>query len=222
MSTDGDGGLDAPALPLINELVRREIRGMFGEQYRLLGALMHGPQELTFLEAMDHSRTKELQFKHALRVAAIMERSGWPGPIEVGFEAAGCLSMVLDHARQFPEIQQRILPIMERAFYRGEVEPGLYATYVDDVMLRAGAGQIYGTSIVQRPDGLYALELPVADIAHLDQRRAEILLPPIAEQLAEYNSAEHLAHVALANQRSPWKKRRAAGHGSRKGSGSKS
>jgi len=211
-----------PKAPVINEVVRREIRGMFGEQYRMLEKLMHGPGELTFIEAREHPQTQELQFKHGLRIAAIAERSGWPGPTMVGYEATGCLGLILENARQFPELQERLLPFMEQALFAGELEPDLYATYLDDVMLRTGVGQVYGTSMTRGDDGRYSLQLPVADIAHLDQRRAEIMLPPVSAELAALNSPEYEAHLELANTRSPWKQADAPARSPRKGARTRS
>jgi hypothetical protein len=60
-----------------------------------------------------------------------------------------------------------------------------YARMVDNVMLDDGVGQIFGTVFVEDAvDGRVKPKLPIADIAHTDERRAAIGLRPFAEDVA--------------------------------------
>ena len=111
----------------------------------------------------------------------IIARSGWPGKSKVGDQAAMAAFVVLQHASI--EIQEKYLPMVEAAAAKGDVERAHLAMLQDRVLMRRDKPQKYGTQLWNDPStgklGLY----PIEDSAGVDQRRAEIGLPPLYDYI---------------------------------------
>ena len=76
-----------------------------------------------------------------------------------------------------------MLPLVEKAYRSGGLSGQSYALLLDRVLVREGKPQVYGTQAKrfeewkgQEP----ALE-PIEDEANVDERRAEVGLPPISK-----------------------------------------
>lgn len=74
----------------------------------------------------------------------------------------------------------RGLPLVERLFGTGAVEPAFYALLADRVAYRLGQPQTYGTQ-GQCHDGVF-VSFPIADEDFVDTRRAALELEPLAER----------------------------------------
>jgi uncharacterized protein DUF6624 len=132
-------------------------------------------------------RMAEVHHRNAVRLAAIMEARGWPGRSVVGQAAADAAWLVLQHAIGDPAIMRRGLELL-RSLPAGEVDPIQVAMLDDRVRTFSGLPQLYGTQFDWDEQGEMQPR-PIEDAAHVDERRAAIGLPPVAEKLREIREA---------------------------------
>jgi hypothetical protein len=117
------------------------------------------------------------------RLSEIVGAVGWPVVPMVGEDGADAAWLVLHHSIGDPELQRRCLPLLEQAAERGEIPAWHPATLLDGIRVREGRAQVYGSMFDWDESG----ELgpgPIEDADGVDQRRAAIGLPPLAEQAA--------------------------------------
>ena len=111
------------------------------------------------------------------RLDEIMSTSGWPTSEQVGKKASGAVWAIIQHAPL--EYQKKYFDSMKNMAEAGELDRSLVATTEDRIRLREGKKQLYGTQF-DIVEGEITL-LPTEDEEHLDERRASVGLPPIAE-----------------------------------------
>lgn len=133
------------------------------------------------------ARMAEVHHRNAVRLAAIMRELGWPSRGVVGRAAADAAWLVLQHAIGDPPVMRRGLELL-RALPSGEVDPIQVAMLEDRVRTFSGLPQVYGTQFDWDEWGEMRPR-PIADEAHVDERRAAIGLPPLAEKLREIREA---------------------------------
>ena len=119
---------------------------------------------------------RELDAQHVKRLRQIVKRYGWPGKSLVGMKASGAAWTIVQHGDS--AFLHEMLPIMEDAAKKGELEYGLVATTIDRVRIADGKKQLYGTQF--DTSGNKCEPLPVEDPEHLDQRRDAAGLGSIA------------------------------------------
>jgi hypothetical protein len=108
-------------------------------------------------------------------------RWGWPTSEQVGKEAVESAFLIVQHAVQDTAFMRAMLPAVQEAYRRGDLKGGEVAMLTDRIAVKAGNSQIYGTQFSLR-DGRWTLD-PIADSAHVDERRASMGLPPLAEYM---------------------------------------
>ncbi len=108
-------------------------------------------------------------------------RWGWPTSEQVGQEAVESAFLIVQHAVHDTTFMRTMLPSIREAHRRGDLDGGEVAMLTDRVRVKAGQPQIYGTQLSLR-DGKWLLD-PLADSMHVDERRARMGLPPLAEYL---------------------------------------
>lgn len=128
----------------------------------------------------------EMEAVH-LENAGLLERAidaiGWPGRASVGDEAAGAAFLILQHAISRPDLQRRGLALILEAIPLGQAN-ALDAAYLSDrIAVFEGEEQTFGTQFDWNADGLLS-PAPVRDPASVDERRASVGLPPMAETIA--------------------------------------
>jgi hypothetical protein len=128
-------------------------------------------------------RMAEVHHRNAVRLAALMKDIGWPGRSVVGREAADAAWLVLQHSIGDPAVMRRGLELT-RSAAPGEVDPIQLAMLEDRVRTFSGLPQIYGTQF-DWDERREMQPRPIEDAARVDERRAAIGLPPLAEKLAE-------------------------------------
>ena len=111
------------------------------------------------------------------RLEEIVAKLGWPSDKQVGRRASGAAWTIVQHASL--SFQQRLLPVLQRAADNGQMDRGLLAFTVDRVRLGEGKPQLYGTQFSESNGRL--VPRPIEDEAHVDERRKEVGLQPIAE-----------------------------------------
>lgn len=129
-----------------------------------------------------HPRMREIHERNAGRLAAIMEAHGWPGRSFVGEDASAAAWLILQHAIGNPSLQRRGLTLMSEAAATGDVSVIHVAKLEDRIRSNEGRGQRYGTQCDWDENGLISPR-PIEDEPNVDKRRAEIGLPPLAEDV---------------------------------------
>src|SRR5215813_9541145 len=126
---------------------------------------------LARMQAIDASNTE--------RMKAIVRQYGWPGPGLVGRDGTDAAFLLVQHANL--AFQTEMLPLVEKAYKRGELSGQSYALLLDRVLVGEGKRQVYGTQAKLK--GKEFVPDPIEDEANVDKRRAEVGLPPLSEYL---------------------------------------
>jgi hypothetical protein len=121
------------------------------------------------------------------RLSEIVEAHGWPGRSLVGEDGADAAWLVLHHAIGDPALQRRCLPLLEEAAAFGDVPPWHPATLLDGIRFHEGRPQVYGT-VFDWQDGVLA-PWEIEEPEGVDERRALVGLPSLAEQTASVRQA---------------------------------
>lgn len=124
---------------------------------------------------------------------AVVARRGWPGRSAVGPEASNAAFLIVQHAVQDSAFQAQALSLMERGVAKGEVRGADVAMLADRVAVHRGQPQRYGTQ-AKLLEGRLVLD-PIADSAHVDERRAALGMPPLREYVRLLDSM-YTAHPA--------------------------
>jgi hypothetical protein len=111
---------------------------------------------------------------------------GWPDTTRFGAEAAGAAFLIVQHSPD-TAFQRAMLPLLRRAVEDGAADGQSLALLSDRLAVQAGHPQVYGTQ-AQVIDGKVVLH-PIEDSATVDQRRAEVGLPPLADYVRMLDSA---------------------------------
>ena len=112
---------------------------------------------------------------------AYVSRWGWPTAGQVGREAVEAAFLIVQHAVHDTGFMRAMLPAIEQARRRGDLDGGAVAMLTDRIEVKAGHGQLYGTQLSLK-GGRWVLD-PIADSAAVDARRKRMGLPPLAEYL---------------------------------------
>ncbi len=121
---------------------------------------------------------------NTIKVKAILDRYGWLGVPEIGWQGNNTLFLVIQHADSATQVQY--LPVMREAVKKGKAEGSQLALLEDRVALKQGRKQIYGSQVSQNPQtGQYTV-LPLEDPDNVDKRRAAVGLGPLAEYVKHW------------------------------------
>jgi hypothetical protein len=149
-----------------------------------------GREDQTVREGLGVGGTLDsVQFRAMMRIDSTntswlktyVARWGWPTSEQVGKEAVESAFLIVQHAVQDTAFMRAMLPAVQEAYRRGDLKGGEVAMLMDRIAVKAGDSQIYGTQFSLR-DGRWTLD-PIADSAHVDERRASMGLPPLAEYM---------------------------------------
>jgi hypothetical protein len=106
-------------------------------------------------------------------------RWGWPTTGQVGREAVQSAFLIVQHAVHDTAFMRSMLPFIEDAHRRGDLDGGSVAMLTDRLEVKAGRPQIYGTQLSLK-DGRWVFD-SIADSAGVDARRKRMGLPTLAE-----------------------------------------
>jgi len=157
-----------------------------------------------------HPRMAAVHDTNAARLRTIIATHGWPTERLVGVDGAKAAHRIAQHSINHPEFMRECRRLLEEASARGEAPRWQFA-YIDDrIRVYEGLPQRYGTQWRGGPHGLEPY--PIEDPDHVDERRAELGLPSLAELRAsappESPPSPEAAH-RLEEQELAW--RRAVG-----------
>ena len=121
------------------------------------------------LERTDARLTAELK--------GIVQSHGWPTIALVGYDASDAAALVLIHSPDH-DFQWRLIPQLQQLVEQKKIVGSDIATLIDKALVAAGKPQRFGTQFSWQGESAMVMS-PVEDPAHLDQRRATYLLPPM-------------------------------------------
>lgn len=145
-----------------------------------------------------HPEMEAMHIENAgLLEQAIEAIGGWPVRSKFGDDGAAAAFMIAQHAISAPALQRRALTLLLEAAEKGEVNVIDTAYLSDRIAVFEGRAQIFGTQFDWDAAGELS-PAPIADPEHVDERRASVGLPPLAEVIAAMR-----ANAAAEGERSP-------------------
>lgn len=196
--------------PVQNERLRQELLAMRSEDQttrieslRALKKLgvdlgdpgQHKDPKVQEILALEIKKGSEIDKKHRNRLAEIIDEYGWPGSTLVGHDGANAAWLIAQHADADVAFQKRCLQLMEAA-PKSEVELSNVAYLTDRVLVNEQQPQRYGTQM-----GENFKPQPIEDSENVDQRRAQVGLPPLAQYLQ--TAKEQYEKIAAGEDRVP-------------------
>ena len=125
---------------------------------------------ITALREADKTNTERLR--------EIIDKYGWPTRSLIGNDGTNAAWLLVQHADRDPKFQRQCLDMMAK-LPKDEVSLRDVAYLTDRVLLAEGKKQRYGTQFTIL-NGKWRPR-PLEDEAHVDARRAEVGLEPLAE-----------------------------------------
>jgi tetratricopeptide (TPR) repeat protein len=118
-----------------------------------------------------------------IKVIDIFDKYGYPGDSLVGSDCSDIAWLVIQHAGL--EYQEKYLPLIKEAGDRKQLSWVYVAYLIDRIEMRNGRPQIYGSQLncdLNNNCTVYKIK----DDAHVDERRAQIGLPPLEEYVSQF------------------------------------
>lgn len=144
-----------------------------------------------------HPEMEKVHDENAALLARVFDDIGWPGRREFGDDGAGAAFLILQHAIGHPDLQRRGLALILDAIPEGQANP-LDAAYLSDrIAIFEQRAQTFGTQFDWDANGQLS-PAPVHEPEALDDRRASVGLPPMAETIAHMR-----ANAAAEGQTAP-------------------
>jgi hypothetical protein len=135
-----------------------------------------------------HPEMEAVHDANAALLARVFDAMGWPGRKRLGDEGAAAAFLILQHAIGHPALQRRGLALMLEAIPLGEAN-ALDAAYLSDrIAVFEGREQTFGTQFDWDGDGQLS-PAPTRDATAVDERRASVGLPPMAETIAHMRAS---------------------------------
>src|SRR6266550_2290954 len=145
------------------------------QQQRLQDNVADNKSGDTIIKTLQTSREQNTN-----ELCAIVKQYGWPSRDLVGVDGARAAFFLLRNSST-SELQRDLLPVIIAAVKKGEIKKTAFAAYIDQLRLSAGLKQIFGTQATIL-NGFLVL-FPITDENHVDARRKQYDLPPLAEYL---------------------------------------
>lgn len=122
---------------------------------------------------------READHRHTARLREIVAEHGWPGRSLVGDDGSHAAWLLAQHADDEPQFQRRCLELLAAAVASGDAAAVDWAYLADRVAVKQGLPQLHGTQF--RQDGDRFVPSPMDDVARVEQRRAALGLPTLAQ-----------------------------------------
>lgn len=155
--------------------LRRELRLLGERDQALRWKMIAGskdpalPAQMRAADAADRAQLKR-----------IIRQSGWPGFDQVGTDGEQAAFLITQHSDEDKPFQRLCLPLLQAAVRGGQAKPDELALLTDRILRGEGKPQVYGTQFMTDTQGILVPQ-PMEDPTHVDQRRASVGLPPLAE-----------------------------------------
>ncbi|MBF2053917.1 MAG: hypothetical protein IGS03_10705 [Candidatus Sericytochromatia bacterium] len=145
------------------------------------------PEDVARIQHNDSARLQQLM--------ALLKQHGWPSRSMVCADGVQAAFVLVQHADAQPAFQMAMLKDIKAAYAAGEIPGQALALLTDRVLKNTGQPQRYGTQVLIKANQLevYPLEAP----EQVDERRASLGLPPLADYLAQLRAFYKLGTEAL-------------------------
>ncbi len=127
-------------------------------------------------------RVGEARDRNNARLCQILKEFGWPSSALVGKDGMNAVFYLIRNSRQL-DLQLALLPMVIAAVKQGDGEKHQVADLVDRIRVDLGMKQLFGTQ-VKVSNGFLVLT-PIEDEAHVDDRRKQFGMSPLAPHLRE-------------------------------------
>jgi len=161
--------------PLNKKLSEELLKLTSKQQQRVQESVEDNESGDTILKTLRTSREQNTS-----ELCSIIKRFGWPTRDLVGEDGAHAAFFLLRNSSN-SDLQRDLLPVIIAAVKKGEVTKPAFATYVDRLRVSAGLKQIFGTQATILNN--FLVLFPITDEPHVDARRKQYDLPPLAEYL---------------------------------------
>jgi hypothetical protein len=123
-------------------------------------------------------RVENVDADNLVRMKVIVALYGFPARDQIGSDGVFAAWLLIQHADADPDLQAFVLEQIEPRVNTGEVSGAAFALLTDRVLLAMGKPQRYGSQFFVE-SGKQTLR-PTEDVEHVDQRRKNLGLPPLA------------------------------------------
>jgi len=164
----------------LNEALREELVAMRAKDLRVREELLKTGE----LGEGYAPRMEAVHRQNAARLRAIIAEHGWPDRELVGGDGTLAAWFIAQHAIGEPYFQRQALRLVQEKVRLGKVPAAQEAFLSDRIAMYEGRPQRYGTQSLPCPDGQYR-RWQTEDPEHLNERRAAMGMPPVADDPAE-------------------------------------
>jgi VWFA-related protein len=168
--------VNSPPDATFNKKLHDELRKLAAKTETLLYT---GVEKDLSSEAFNQ-RVSEARSRNNARLCRILNEFGWPSSGLVGKDGVAAVFYLIRNSRQL-DLQAALLPVVIAAVKQGEGEKRQVADLVDRMRVDSGMKQLFGTQ-VRVANGFLVLT-PIEDEAHVDDRRKQFGMSPLAEHL---------------------------------------
>jgi hypothetical protein len=177
---------DAGASPLLTLESRRDLVAQLGAmaatdqwiRQHQIQAVENGADEDELSEIM--SLWEQIDSENERELRAILDTHSWCDLSTLGRTAIGFIWTIIQHSRD-PEFQRVQLDEMEPLLRRQLIHPSQYALLLDRITFRLDGHQVYGTQLTC--SGGELVPVPILDPETVDDRRAELMMPPLRDYI---------------------------------------
>jgi hypothetical protein len=168
----------SPRSLAFNKKLRDELLKLAGKSEKLIYNSIEDDR------ANDNSRKRidEARQQDNARLCQMLKDFGWPTLDLVGPDGVAATLYLVRNSRQL-DLQVALLPVIIAAVKKGELEKSSVARLVDRMRVDTGMKQLFGTQ-VKVMNGFLVLT-PIEDEAHVDDRRKQFGLQPLAPNLRD-------------------------------------
>lgn len=171
-ATSDDHAIAVPTLR--RQLRQRAERDQYARNAWLAAGLVTDSAEAKAVHAIDASNTAWLK--------RIVQASGFPTPAQVGADGVANAWLLVQHADGDLAFQSSVLDALQPRIKDGSIRASDVAMLIDRVRINQGKPQRYGSQFTGNPaDPSSFRPSPVEDEAHVDERRAQMGLMPLAD-----------------------------------------
>ena len=125
-----------------------------------------------------HPRMEAVHRKNAVRLRTILEEYGWPGFDLVGEDGEEAAWRIVQHSIGEPDFMRNGLKLLKAAV-ENQQAPFWQIGYLEDrIRMFEGKLQLYGTQFDWDEQGQMSPYPAIENLEQLNERRAEIGLPP--------------------------------------------
>lgn len=162
--------------------LRAELLSMMDTDQKAWRATRRGDGRPMPLYHSSHTAQNEVRYRHTQRLRQIIADHGWPLISMVGRDGAQAAWLIAQHADHDVDFRRVVLGLMTAAAKQGQVSLADRAYLLDRVAVASGEPQLFGTQLIDGPNGQSVFH-PIQRPEQVDSRRRAVGLMPLADYL---------------------------------------